>query len=61
MPVPLISQTLSDGLSSIPYAWTVAKTLPWLLVIYLLKSYFGGAVNRSERLMHSKVVMITVC
>ncbi|KAH7028308.1 hypothetical protein B0J12DRAFT_683735 [Macrophomina phaseolina] len=59
MPVYIAVQALFDGLGSIPYAWTVAKTLPWFFVLYLLKRYFGGAVNSAERLMHSKVVMIT--
>jgi small-conductance mechanosensitive channel len=38
----------------------VIKTAPWLLLIAALKYYFGGARNTSERLMHSKVVMVTV-
>lgn len=60
MPIPLLSQGLFEGLSTVPYAWTVLKTVPWLLVAYALKGYFGGAANGSERNMHSKVVMITV-
>jgi NAD(P)-dependent dehydrogenase (short-subunit alcohol dehydrogenase family) len=59
MPIPLIAQGLQDGIGSIPYAWTVIKTAPWLLLIAALKYYFGGARNTSERLMHSKVVMVT--
>ncbi|GLI74325.1 hypothetical protein PoHVEF18_002562 [Penicillium ochrochloron] len=59
MPIPLIAQGLQEGIGSIPYAWTVIKTAPWLLLIAALKYYFGGARNTSERLMHSKVVMVT--
>ena len=60
MPIPIIAQGIQEGISSIPYAWTVIKTAPWLLLIAALKYYFGGARNTSERLMHSKVVMVTV-
>jgi small-conductance mechanosensitive channel len=60
MPIPLIAQGIQEGIGSIPYAWTVIKTAPWLLLLAALKYYFGGARNTSERLMHSKVVMVTV-
>ncbi|KIW06743.1 uncharacterized protein PV09_02436 [Verruconis gallopava] len=59
MPIPIISKVLTDGVDSIPWLWTVIKVVPWLIAIYALKTYFGGASNRSERLMRSKVVMIT--
>ncbi|KAB2577433.1 putative short chain dehydrogenase reductase family protein [Lasiodiplodia theobromae] len=59
MPVYIAVQALFDGIGSIPYAWTIIKTLPWLALLVLLKRYFGGVVNTSERNMHSKVVMIT--
>jgi hypothetical protein len=60
MPIPLISKVASEGIDSVPWLWTIIKILPWLAVLYALKKYFGGISNRSERLMHSKVVMITV-
>lgn len=60
MPVPIITQVAFDGLSSIPYAYTVLKAVSWLALLYLLKLYFGGASNTSERTMHSKVVLMTV-
>lgn len=60
MPIPLIVKGVTEGLSSIPYAYTILKITPWVLLIAALKFWFGGARNRSERLMHSKVVMITV-
>ena len=60
MPVPLLAEGFERGLSGIPYAWTLIKSLPFLAVLFLLKLYFGGARCRSERLMHGKVVMVTV-
>lgn len=59
MPVPLLAEGFWGNLT-IPYGWTILKSLPWLLVVYLLKLYFGGATCRSERNMHSKVVLVTV-
>ncbi|PTU25310.1 hypothetical protein P175DRAFT_0498428, partial [Aspergillus ochraceoroseus IBT 24754] len=59
MPIPLITKGVTEGLSSIPYSYTVLRVVPWLLLVAVLKYYFGGARNSSERLMHSKVVMIT--
>ncbi|KAL2852131.1 hypothetical protein BJX68DRAFT_59492 [Aspergillus pseudodeflectus] len=59
MPIPLITKGITEGLSSIPHIYTVLKFAPWLLLIVALKYYFGGARNESERLMHSKVVMVT--
>jgi small-conductance mechanosensitive channel len=57
----LITKGITEGVSSIPHIYTVLKFAPWLLLIVALKYYFGGARNESERLMHSKVVMVTVC
>ncbi|MCJ1263861.1 hypothetical protein MMC22_003731 [Lobaria immixta] len=54
MPIPLLADVLSNGIISIPFAMQLLKALPWLVFIYLLKLYFGGANNTSERLMHSK-------
>ncbi|KAI9886253.1 MAG: hypothetical protein M1823_001924 [Watsoniomyces obsoletus] len=59
MPIPLIAEGLTHGLSAIPYSYTVLKIAPWVLLVYLLKRYFGGANNTSERMMHSKVIMVT--
>ena len=60
MPIPLVAEVFQEGLSKIPYAYTVLKTLPWCGGIYGLKRYFAGALNHSERNMHSKVVIMTV-
>ncbi|KAL3707500.1 hypothetical protein TMatcc_005478 [Talaromyces marneffei ATCC 18224] len=59
MPIPLISHGITEGLSAIPHAYTAIKWAAVVAVVALLKYYFGGARNTSERLMHSKVVMIT--
>ena len=60
MPVPLLAEGFGRGINGIPYVWTVLKLLPGLGLLYLLKLYFSGAVCRAERLMHGKVVMVTV-
>ncbi|KAH8434079.1 putative oxidoreductase [Aspergillus melleus] len=59
MPIPIITKGIMEGISSIPYAYSILKLIPWVLVVAVLKYYFGGARNSSERLMHSKVVMVT--
>lgn len=60
MPVNILAQAFEQGLSSIPLGWTVVKIAPIFAVLYLLKWYFNGAINTSERNMHSKVVIVTV-
>ncbi|CAG8250305.1 unnamed protein product [Penicillium nalgiovense] len=59
MPIPIIAQGLRDGISSIPYAWTFIRIAPWVLALAALKYYFEGARNGSERMMRSKVIMVT--
>ena len=60
MPLPLLADVLFKGISSVPFAVPLLKILPWIALVIILKLYFGGASNASERLMHSKVIMITV-
>lgn len=60
MPINILASAFNEGLDSIPLGWTVVKVAPVLALLYLLKWYFNGSVNRSERNMHSKVVMVTV-
>ena len=60
MPIPILAEVANNGISSIPYVVPSLKLLPWLVLVYGLKWYFGGANNVSERLMKSKVVIITV-
>ena len=60
MVVPLIVKTWEAGLEWIPGAYAAVKALPVVGLVLLLKVYFGGAKNKSERVMHGKVVMVTV-
>jgi hypothetical protein len=60
MPLPLLAEVFFKGISAVPFAIPILKVLPWIALIIILKLYFGGASNSSERLMHSKVVMVTV-
>ncbi|CAK4030424.1 related to oxidoreductase, short chain dehydrogenase reductase family [Lecanosticta acicola] len=59
MPVYIAAQALFDGMNSVPYLWPFLKTLPWIALLWVLKTYFQGARNLSERNMHGKVVMVT--
>ena len=61
MPLELAAKVFSEGFSSVPFLLPALKTAPWLALLYLVKLYFGGSSNPSERNMHGKVVMITVC
>jgi hypothetical protein len=60
MPIPFFVESVYNGLPNVQSLFSVLKALLWLVLIYFLKIYFGGAKNTSERLMHSKVVMVTV-
>ncbi|THX12244.1 NAD(P)-binding protein [Aureobasidium pullulans] len=59
MPVPLIQKAILDGLETVPNSAVLLKLLPVLLVLYLIRRWFQGASNTSERTMHGKVVIIT--
>lgn len=60
MVVPLLAEGFGRGVTNIPYLSSVAKIVLTVGLIYGLKVYFGGATCKSERLMHGKVVIITV-
>lgn len=60
MPLPILAEGATRGFSAIPYGYTALKIGAGLAVITALKRYFGGATNKSDRVMHSKVVMVTV-
>ncbi|KAL9582286.1 MAG: hypothetical protein Q9212_003375 [Teloschistes hypoglaucus] len=59
MPIPILAEIAYNGPSAVPGLVPTLKVLPWLALIYIMKWYFGGASNVSERLMKSKVVMVT--
>ena len=60
MPIHILASAVFEGVSLFPFVIPLFKLLPLLFSIWLLKMYFGGASSTSERLMHSKIVMITV-
>jgi NAD(P)-dependent dehydrogenase (short-subunit alcohol dehydrogenase family) len=59
MPVPLIQKAILDGLDTVPNSAVLFKILAVGVVLYLIRRWFQGATNTSERTMHGKVVMIT--
>ncbi|KAK6374958.1 hypothetical protein LTR64_003074 [Lithohypha guttulata] len=59
MVVPLLAEGFGRGISNIPHLFTIAKSTAIIGVVYVLKTYFGGAKCLSERNMHGKVVVIT--
>jgi NAD(P)-dependent dehydrogenase (short-subunit alcohol dehydrogenase family) len=59
MPIGILHQGFTEGLESIPYGWPIVKVASVFGVLYLLKWFFNGATNYSERNMHSKVIMVT--
>ncbi|ORY06489.1 hypothetical protein BCR34DRAFT_490154 [Clohesyomyces aquaticus] len=59
MPLHILAQGVFEGISTLPGGWTLLKTIIALAVLLVLKRFFNGAWNTSERNMHSKVVMIT--
>lgn len=60
MVVPLLAEGFGRGVTNIPHLSSIVKTTLFVGLIYILKTYFGGATCKSERDMHGKVVMITV-
>ncbi|KIV93505.1 hypothetical protein PV10_04716 [Exophiala mesophila] len=59
MPVPLLAEGFGRGITNIPHIWTAAQVVVGIALIYLLKSYFGGASCRAERVMHGRVILVT--
>ena len=60
MPIPMLATVFDKGIDGVPSLVPVIKVMLWLGLLYVAKWYFGGASNVSERLMKSKVVMVTV-
>lgn len=60
MPIDIVRKVFADGLDSVPFVEPTLKAVPWIGGALLLKRYFGGASNGSERDMHGKVVLMTV-
>ena len=60
MPIPFLGQVYYEGTESVPFLQTAIKVAPWLACTYVLKLYFNGTFNDEARVMHGKVVMVTV-
>lgn len=60
MAIYIARHVFSEGIASFPYLWTILKLSPWLLLLWLAKWFFSGAMNKSERKMHGKVAIVTV-
>lgn len=60
MALYILQQAFEGGAASVPYLKPLFKVLPWLLLLWLIKWFFAGVMNKSERNMHSKVVLVTV-
>lgn len=60
MAIYVLGYVFDKGVSSVPYLWPIIKVLPWLFLLWLLKNYFSGASNKSERKMNGKVILVTV-
>lgn len=63
MPIPIARRLLGDGLESLPWVSPILNLLirfgPWISVLALIKWFFSGRKNPSERNMHGKVIMVT--
>ncbi|KAF8455999.1 hypothetical protein BGX38DRAFT_1128043 [Terfezia claveryi] len=59
MPVPVMAEIFYSGLHSVPWAASALTIAPYAAALYILRWYFSGARNSHERIMNSKVVMVT--
>ncbi|KAH8151231.1 uncharacterized protein LAJ45_04433 [Morchella importuna] len=59
MPIPVLGEVYFNGIQSIPFLLPVLKVLPWIALLVLLKTWFGGARNANERVMHGRVAIVT--
>ena len=60
MALYILQSIFEGGAASLTYLRPLLKVLPWLLLLWILKWFFAGMMNKSERNMHSKVVLVTV-
>ena len=60
MPLHIAGTALYGGIDNVPYLWTAIKVAACIGLAYLVKAFFSGTSNTSERNMHGKVVMVTV-
>ncbi|KAK6596314.1 short chain dehydrogenase reductase family [Botrytis cinerea] len=59
MPVDFVANVIWGKVTWLPSLWTMAKVVPAVLVIVLVKLFSAGVKNSSERKMHGKVVLVT--
>jgi len=60
MPIPFLAELVFNGVPGGISYWSVLKGALAITIVGTIKWYFGGALNSSERQMHSKIIMITV-
>lgn len=60
MPIPFLGQIYSEGIGSVPYLSSALRFVPWAVSVGLLKLYFSGSSNNYDRVMHSRVAIVTV-
>ncbi|KAI5800572.1 hypothetical protein FPQ18DRAFT_315396 [Pyronema domesticum] len=59
MPLNVLATAYYNGIAAVPVLPIAIKYGPWLLLLAVLKLYFRGSQNRNERVMHSKVALVT--
>ncbi|KAF2667607.1 oxidoreductase-like protein [Microthyrium microscopicum] len=59
MPIPLLEAVATVGVGGIPYLPLLLKIGVVFGLLYLIKNYTAGATNPSERVLHSKVAIVT--
>ncbi|KAI5815499.1 hypothetical protein BZA77DRAFT_344959 [Pyronema omphalodes] len=59
MPLNVLATAYYNGIAAVPVLPLAIKYGPWLLLLAVLKLYFRGSQNRNERVMHSKVALVT--
>lgn len=61
MPLNILGALVTEGTKVIPYYDKLKIIVPALAVTSILKMYFNGAVNKWDRGLHGKVIIMTVC
>lgn len=60
MPIPILGHALFKGVSETALLPTILKFFAAFAISWVIKRFFQGAANLSERNMHGKVVIVTV-
>lgn len=59
MPIPFMVEVFYNGVDSVPWAAKALQIAPYAVLLFALRWYFSGSHNSSERIMNSRVVMVT--